>query len=141
MPKRILIADDVENTRKAIQRTLELAGYEVISASDGDEALQMAIEQKPDLAVFDMTMPNLHGHEVCRKLRERDDELARLPVILVTGVDEFLGGALAESAGVQKYLTKPIDPKELTGAMEELLGETGNQGSEQSVISNATFGT
>jgi DNA-binding response OmpR family regulator len=59
---------------------------------------------------------------VCAEFRKRTDELKDLPVILLTGVDEFMGGALAENAGVQKYLSKPVNPRELLDAVKELTG-------------------
>lgn len=123
MGKLILLADDNEGARNAAQRVLELAGYQVLVAKDGGEALQLAVTHEPALAVFDMTMPVLHGHEVCAELRKREDKIAQLPVILLTGVDELMGGALAAGAGVQKYLGKPVNPRELIEAVKELLGE------------------
>ena len=117
MGKLILLADDNEHARIAAQRVLEIAGYQVLAAKDGAEALELAVIHQPALGVFDMTMPKLHGHEVCAELRKRDDELARLPIIMLTGVDELMGGALAESAGAQKYLGKPVNPRELLDAV------------------------
>jgi len=118
--KRVLIADDNEGARHAARKVLEMAGHEVIEARDGSEALVLAVEHKPDVAVFDMTMPGMHGHEVCAELHKRTDELATLPVILLTGVEELMGGALAAGAGVQRYLNKPVNPRELIDAINEL---------------------
>ncbi len=123
MAKTILVADDEDAPRRAVVMVLKMAGYVVVEAVDGVDALAKAIEHRPAALVLDMMMPNKHGHEVCAALRQRDDELKTVPVITLTGLDAMLGEELASEAGSQKYLNKPVNPRELLDTLKELLGE------------------
>ena len=124
MSKTILVADDEDAPRRAAVMVLKMAGYQIVEAADGEEALAKALEHKPALLVLDMMMPKKHGHEVCAALRQRDDELKSVPVITLTGLDVMLGEDLAAEAGSQKYLNKPVNPRELLDTVKQLLGES-----------------
>jgi two-component system alkaline phosphatase synthesis response regulator PhoP len=80
---RILVADDEPHIRQILRFTLEHAGYQVIVASDGDEALTLAAQQRPSLVLLDVMMPKLDGYEVCRKMRQ-DFVLSQIPVIMLS---------------------------------------------------------
>ena len=95
----VLIADDDPDIRMLVRLRLERSGYTVVAANDGVEALQLAAECHPDLAILDVSMPGLSGVEVTRALRERQD---KFPVILLTA-----------AAGADAYVTKPFSPQEL----------------------------
>ncbi|HKW18399.1 MAG TPA: response regulator [Terriglobales bacterium] len=84
---KILLIDDSRFLRMANERALTLAGYEVISAADGEEGLRLACEQKPDLVVLDLMLPKMPGLEVLRKLRSRPDTAA-MPVVVISGLSQ-----------------------------------------------------
>ena len=123
MSKTILIADDEEANLKSIQTALRISGYKVVIAKDGNEAIQKIEEHKPDLLILDMLMPNLTGNEVCSNLRQRQDELSRTPVIILTALDPMLSEPKAVEAGAQKLLSKPVRPQDLLDTISELLGK------------------
>jgi DNA-binding response OmpR family regulator len=84
---KILLIDDSRFLRMANERALTLAGYEVISAADGEEGLRLACEQNPDLVVLDLMLPKLPGLEVLRKLRSRP-ETASMPIVVISGLSQ-----------------------------------------------------
>jgi DNA-binding response OmpR family regulator len=113
----VLVADDDPDIRQLVRLRLERSGYDVISAEDGVGALQLARDRSPDLAILDVSMPNMNGLDVARVLRQ---ENAALPVILLTGRvrdEDVLEGA---NAGVDRYITKPFSPQELESQVREL---------------------
>ena len=108
----ILVADDDEDILTLVAVRLELAGYDVIKARSGDEALRMAVEHSPDLAVIDVMMPGLNGFEVTRELRRR--EVTReTPVILLTALAQESDVARGLAAGADDYVKKPFDAADL----------------------------
>ena len=104
---------------------LERAGYDVLTASSGDEALRLARERQPVLAVLDVEMPGVDGIEVTRALRG-DIDLAELPIVLLTShsTPDAVESGLA--AGANAYVTKPFSPQELQVAIEDLLGRSSS---------------
>ena len=116
----ILVADDDEDILQLVRIRLERAGYATVGAVDGDEALRLALERRPDLCILDVVMPGRTGFEVLAELRVRE-ETASTPVILLTAtVQERQEGALARAADA--YLTKPFRPAELEERVRALLG-------------------
>src|SRR4029453_6335908 len=117
----VLVADDEPDLRSLVQYSLRGAGYEVVTAADGDEALGLALQRKPDLAVLDVRMPKLSGLEVTRRMRS-NDATAQTPVLLLTAAVEKEDVAEGFAAGAYGYPEKPFDPRELGpagGAMLE----------------------
>jgi DNA-binding response OmpR family regulator len=120
----ILIADDSMTILSMVSARLSRAGYEVVTATRGDDALQMAQERQPRLVVLDVEMPGLDGIEVARRLRA-----GVLPpetrIILLTARDEpeMIASGLAAGAGADDYITKPFSPQELQARIERLLGD------------------
>ena len=113
-PPLVLVAEDATIVRLDLCRLLEAAGYEVIEARDGLEAVELARERKPDLALFDVKMPNLDGIEAARQiLREQ-----LLPIVMLTAYadDEFVSRAI--DAGVSGYLVKPFREQDLLPAIK-----------------------
>jgi DNA-binding response OmpR family regulator len=106
----VLIADDDPDIRMLVRLRLERSGYTVIAASDGREALALAADCSPDLAILDVSMPYLNGVEVTKALRERH---AGLPVILLTGRAHEADVARGAEAGADAYVTKPFSRQEL----------------------------
>jgi len=115
----ILVADDDPDVMAVILETLEPEGYRVITASDGNAALQLARDERPDIVVLDWMMPGLDGLSVCRALRqESDPRLAEVPVVLITGRADAQDTAAGFTAGVTDYLTKPFKPTHLVARLQ-----------------------
>lgn len=112
MKHKILVVDDEPDVVRLIEFNLKAAGYDVITAEDGAEALQRARSASPDLIVLDLMLPEVEGLEVCKLLR-RDPATAQVPIIILTAkaaeVDRILGLEL----GADDYVTKPFSPREL----------------------------
>ena len=117
----VLVADDSTTVLAMVSARLERAGYDVVTATRGDEALRLAKELHPRLVVLDVEMPGLDGVEVARQLRA-DESLAGLLIILLTAHTEAEDVATGLAAGADDYLTKPFSPQELQARIEQLLG-------------------
>ncbi|HXD98481.1 MAG TPA: response regulator [Candidatus Acidoferrum sp.] len=118
----VLVADDDPDVMAVIVETLEPEGYRVLTASDGDAALQIARDERPDIVVLDWMMPGQDGLAVCRALRqEPDPKLAEVPVILITGRADAQDTAAGFNAGVTDYLTKPFKPTHLVARLQSWL--------------------
>jgi two-component system alkaline phosphatase synthesis response regulator PhoP len=119
----ILVADDSMTILAMVTARLERAGYDVLTASRGDDALRLAHERHPVLVVLDVEMPGSDGIDVTRALRE-DTGLAHVPIVLLTShsTPDAVENGLA--AGANAYVTKPFSPQELEVAIEELLGRS-----------------
>src|SRR5262245_46797432 len=118
--KTILVADDNAVSRELVREALEEAGYHVVEAADGGEALAKARESSPDLALLDIRMPVLDGYANGRAIRE-DARLAVLPVIALTAFAMRGDPEKALAAGFDGYLSKPIRIEELRSAVESKL--------------------
>ncbi len=119
-PARILVADDNETNRDILQARLEANGYEVLHAGDGEAALAVTRDQRPDLILLDVMMPKLDGIEVCKRIKA-DAALPFTPIILVTAKAESGDVVEGLDAGADEYLTKPIDQKALVARVKALL--------------------
>jgi DNA-binding response OmpR family regulator len=120
LPPLVHTADDDPDIAALVGYRLERAGYRVLIASDGREALGLARQYRPDLLVLDVEMPYLSGYEVTEELR-RDPELEKTPVLLLTGrrtEDDVLAGL---TAGATEYLMKPFSPQDLEAKVAELV--------------------
>ena len=118
---RVLVADDDENLLAIVSYRLERSGYAVIPASDGEEAVRLALAERPDLAVLDVMMPKLDGYEVTRRLRQHE-ETRRMPVILLTARAQEADVARGFEAGADDYVRKPFSPQELRARVQAILG-------------------
>jgi DNA-binding response OmpR family regulator len=119
-PARILVADDNETNRDILATRLEANGYEVLHAGDGEQALAVMREHRPDLILLDIMMPKLDGIEVCRRIKA-DASLPFTPIVLVTAKAESSDIVEGLDAGADEYLTKPIDQKALVARVKALL--------------------
>ena len=121
MPKRILVADDVESLRKAVARFLGLEGFETLLAADGSDALLIASESRPDLIVVDAMMPGLTGHEVCRILKKKR-ETRSIPIIIMSGeMIEEKDVVSGLEGGADDYIAKPFPMKVLLARIRAVL--------------------
>jgi DNA-binding response OmpR family regulator len=114
----VLVADDDKDILQLLRLRLELLGYDVVQAVNGVEALELAREQEPALAILDVMMPGLNGLEVVRKLRA---ENSRMPIILLTARIQESDVAAGLDAGADAYLGKPFDAADLRDKVHELL--------------------
>ncbi|MEC4817388.1 MAG: response regulator transcription factor [Scytonema sp. PMC 1069.18] len=120
MPLTILVVDDDLGTRLSISDYLELSGYSVITADDGQEALVMVDEYHPDLIVTDIVMPRMNGYELVRRVRQQP-AFRLLPVILLTARTQTQERILGYQSGCDLYLPKPFELEELAAAIRNLL--------------------
>jgi DNA-binding response OmpR family regulator len=116
----VLVADDEEDIRALVAFRLRRAGYDVITAADGAEALTLATTRLPDLIVLDMMMPKATGLEVTRSLREQDST-RDIPVILLTARAQEADVASGFAAGADDYVKKPFSPMDLQLRVQALL--------------------
>ena len=121
MKRTILVADDDPDIQSLVVLRLERSGYRVIRASDGEEALALALAEHPDLAVLDIMMPKLDGCEVTRSLRSHP-ETADMPVILLTARVQDGDVTRGLEAGATDYVKKPFSPQELGARVASILG-------------------
>jgi len=117
----ILVADDDPDIQSLVVLRLERSGYRVIRASNGEEALELALAEHPDLAVLDIMMPKLDGCEVTRSLRSHP-ETADMPVILLTARVQDGDVTRGLAAGATDYVKKPFSPQELGARVASILG-------------------
>lgn len=117
----ILAADDDEVILGLVVYRLEHSGYRVITAPDGDEALRLALAERPALAVIDVMMPKLDGYELTRLLRSHE-ETKDMPIILLTARVQEADVDRGFAAGADDYLRKPFSPQELRSRVQALLG-------------------
>ncbi len=117
----VLVADDDDDIRDLVAFRLDRAGYEVLRAGDGQQALDLAREHQPDLAVLDVMMPKLTGYDVTRELRA-NQETSRIPVILLTARVQEADVARGFEAGADDYVKKPFSPQELKARVQAVLG-------------------
>ncbi|MDD5286653.1 MAG: response regulator [Desulfuromonadaceae bacterium] len=115
--KKILAVDDEPNILMSIEFILEMEGYEVHTARDGDEALEVAERIRPDLILLDINMPRKDGYEVCRILRERED-MAGTKLIMLTAKGQTLEKKKGLEVGADEYVTKPFSADELLRAIQ-----------------------
>ncbi|NMG11462.1 response regulator transcription factor [Brasilonema sp. UFV-L1] len=120
MPLTILIVDDDLGTRLSISDYLELSGYSVMTADDGQEALAMVEEYHPDLIVTDIIMPRMNGYDLVRRVRQQPG-FRLLPVILLTARTKTQERILGYQSGCDLYLPKPFELEELAAAIRNLL--------------------
>ena len=119
--RTVLVADDDEDLLGYIKFRLEHAGFEVVTAGDGEEALKLALERQPHLAVLDVRMPKLDGFEVTRRIRTTSS-LREMPVILLTASSEGEDMVAGYEAGADDYLRKPFSaPEELISSVQAVL--------------------
>lgn len=117
---KILVVDDEISLIEMIQMRLEANGYDVITAHDGQEGLDKAKSEKPDLIILDVMMPKMDGYKVCGLLKN-DARFNNIPIILFTARAQKNDIDVGEEVGADAYCTKPFDPKFLLGQIEALL--------------------
>jgi DNA-binding response OmpR family regulator len=117
----ILAADDDEDLLQLVSFRLGRSGFTVLEAHDGEQALQLALSELPDLGVFDVMMPKMDGFELTRRLRA-EEATARMPIILLTARSQDSDVSEGFDAGADDYLRKPFSPQELARRVQAMLG-------------------
>jgi two-component system, cell cycle response regulator len=119
-PGRILVVDDNQDNIEIIATRLRFRGYEILEASDGEQALALVRDKAPDLLLLDVMLPDIDGYEISRRIKGADD-LPFIPIILVTARDSTQDKVMGLDAGADDYLTKPINFPELEARVRSML--------------------
>ena len=120
MAARVLVVDDNFLNVKLLEARLQIAGYDVVTAMGGEEALEQVDRQRPAMVLLDVMMPGMDGYEVCRRIRA-NPETARLPVVMVTALDKESDRQSGLEAGADDFLNKPVEDDVLFPSMTRLL--------------------
>jgi len=123
MDKKLLIVDDEPHIRMLIEQTLEDLedeGVELLFAENGQEALEIITEEKPNLVFLDVMMPKMNGMEVCQKVK-KELHLSEVYIILLTAKGQEVDRQKGLDMGADRYMTKPFDPDEMLAVAEEIL--------------------
>jgi two-component system alkaline phosphatase synthesis response regulator PhoP len=120
--KTILVADDEVHIVRIIEDKLIRDGHRVITAADGQEALEKALAERPDLILMDVMMPRMNGFEVCRRLRQ-EEATRTTPIFLITAQGQESDEEAGREAGANRYITKPFSPRQLSQIVREALAE------------------
>jgi DNA-binding response OmpR family regulator len=119
----VLVADDEDDILRLVTTVIERSGYEVVSVRDGAQALAAVRARRPDLVVLDISMPEVDGLEVLRRLRA-DAETSELPVLLLSAQAQEADVRRGFVTGASAYVKKPFSPRELAERVDELLGSS-----------------
>jgi len=127
---KILVADDEISIRQIVEARLKMAGYDVITAADGAEALELVKLEHPNLIVLDIMMPKMDGLQVCREVRKN----MTIPIIMLTAKGDVIDRIQALELGADDYVVKPFSPRELEARIKAVLRRIVNDNAKQSVI-------
>jgi len=122
MSKKVLVCDDEPYIVESVSYVVKKAGFEVVVAEDGQEALEAGRREKPDLIFLDIMMPRLTGYEVCRKLKD-DPETRGAYIVMLTARGQEEDEKKALEMGADEFMTKPFSPRKMRAKLLELLGE------------------
>lgn len=118
--KRVLLVEDFEDSRFSLSKLLEFEGYEVLEAGDGKQAIDMALNSKPDLILMDLSLPVIDGLSATKQIRQ-DPSMNNVPIIALSAHDMVDFQAKAKDAGCTDYVTKPVDFTALITVMSKYL--------------------
>ena len=121
---KILIAEDERDIRDLVAFTLRFAGYEVVVATNGEEAVQMAPQVNPDLILMDVRMPKMTGYEACKVMKANPD-IKDIPVVFLTARGQENEIQQGLEVGAEEYLLKPFAPDQLTNRVKAILEKFG----------------
>lgn len=121
---KILIAEDERDIRDLVAFTLRFAGHEVFTASNGEEAVDMAPKVNPDIILMDVRMPRMTGYEACKVMKQNPD-LKDIPVVFLSAKGQEAEIQQGLEAGAEEYLLKPFAPDQLTSHVKAILAKFG----------------
>ena len=127
MAKRILLVDDEPLILKGLRYTLEQEGYEIMTATDGEEALKVFMENQVDLILLDVMLPKMDGIQVCQRIRENSN----VPIILLTAKGEDMDKILGLEYGADDYMTKPFNILEVKARIKTILRRAGQPAQQE----------
>ena len=134
---KILVVDDEPSIVTLMKFNLEKAGYEVITAEDGRQGLDLSLTEKPDLIVLDLMLPGMDGMDVCKTLRQ---EKVDTPILMLTAKDEEFDKILGLELGADDYMTKPFSPREVVARVKAILRRTQVQQAPDDALSVIKLG-
>ncbi|HET9233349.1 MAG TPA: response regulator [Candidatus Eisenbacteria bacterium] len=123
MAKKVLVCDDEPYIVESVSYVVRKAGYEVVVAEDGLEALNAVKREKPDLVFLDIMMPKISGYEVCRQLKE-DPATKSAYVVMLTARGQEEDERRALEMGADEFMTKPFSPRKMRAKLDEILGQS-----------------
>jgi len=123
MKNKVLVVDDEQSIVTLLQYNLEQAGFDVITAMDGEEGRELALTEKPDIIVLDLMLPKMDGMEVCKELRQ---QRVMTPILMLTAKDDELDKILGLELGADDYMIKPFSPREVIARVKAILRRTQN---------------
>ena len=121
-PKKILIVDDEVDLVETVRFPLELEGYQVLVSHNGEDALNQARKEKPDLILLDLMLPKLDGYKVCRLLKF-DEKYKHIPILMLTAKTQEKDKILVKETGADEYITKPFEMDYLMGKIKAHLSK------------------
>ncbi len=124
MDKKVLVVDDEPSISTLLQYNLNQAGFEVITAMDGEEGFQKALDERPDILVLDLMLPKMDGIEVCKQLRQQK---VTTPILMLTAKDDEFDKIIGLELGADDYMTKPFSPREVVARVKAILRRTNIQ--------------
>lgn len=127
---KVLVIDDEENIVELIKFNLESNGYEVITAYDGKEGLNKAMNESPDMILLDLMLPEMDGIEVCKNLKKKS-ETENIPIIMLTAKSEETDKIIGLEIGADDYMTKPFSVRELVARVKAVLRRSGDIASNE----------
>jgi two-component system, OmpR family, response regulator RpaB len=119
--EKVLVVDDEASIRRILETRLSMIGYDVVTAADGEEALDVFRKTGPNLVVLDVMMPKLDGYGVCQELRKESD----VPIIMLTALGDVADRITGLELGADDYVVKPFSPKELEARIRSVLRRVG----------------
>ena len=126
LEKTVLIVDDERNIMVSLKHLMSKAGYNVLQASDGEQALEVVRASSPDLLILDVMIPKRDGYDVCQTIRS-DPALKHVRIIMVTAKGQEVEIEKGLALGADAYLTKPFSTKALVAKVRSLLGDDGEE--------------
>lgn len=132
---KILVVDDDPRLRELVSIALGRAGFDVVTAQDGQLALIHAARHNPDLVVLDVGLPELDGFEVCRRLRTK----SQVPILFLTARDDEIDRVVGLELGADDYVTKPFSPRELVARVRAILKRTYDVGDSQRTLQHGAL--
>jgi two-component system, OmpR family, alkaline phosphatase synthesis response regulator PhoP len=120
MAKKILVTEDSPTILEILKSVLSEEGYEVIAAADGQQALDLARTEKPDLIILDLMLPKIDGYKVCRMLKF-DEKYKEIPIIMLTARTKDEDEQLGKEVGADAYIKKPFQPEMIVDKIKEFL--------------------
>jgi len=138
MREKILVVEDEKDIIKMLEYNLKKEGFRVIDARDGEDALDMALREQPDIILLDLMLPGMDGLEVCKNLK-RETRTASIPIIMVTAKSQESDKIVGLELGADDYVTKPFSPRELVARIKAVLRRTSTPQAQSEIIQRGSL--